>query len=101
MSKRKPRPVGDEVVQFHPGDSSMVKMAKVTRWALMRGGTFKAMELKERFGCSRPMAYAYWRAWVQVFGYGPPLRSYSYRAQDPPASGNGQPEKRIDLSSLL
>lgn len=94
-TKRQQRPVGDEVTQFHPGDSSMVKMMKVTRWALLRGGTFKAGELQARFGCTRSMAYVYYYAWRQVFGDQPPMRAFHHRAEAAPVN------PKVNLESLL
>jgi hypothetical protein len=83
-----------DAVQFLPGDSSMVKMLKVTRWALLRGGTFKAMELQARFGCTRSMAYAYYYAWRKVFGdKSPPRSRIAHRADDMPP--------KLNLDSLI
>jgi hypothetical protein len=84
------------VTQFMPGDSAMLKMLKVTRWALLRGGTFKAGELQARFGCSRSMAWSYYYAWVQVFGKEPPPRRGHATTQTTPGDLS-----RIDLDSLL
>jgi hypothetical protein len=99
---KKTRPIGDAVTQFQPGDSSMVKMLKVTRWALLRGGTFTATELQDRFATTKSMAYTYTYAWRAVFGKAPPLRAHPHRAQAVDgAPGNGQSPKRIDLSTLL
>lgn len=81
--------------QFQPGDSAMLKMLKVTRWALLRGGTFKAGELQARFGCSRSMAWSYYYAWRKVFGKEPPPRA----RQGKPVTSPGEPP-RIDLSTL-
>jgi hypothetical protein len=85
-----------QVTQFQPGDSSMLKMLKVTRWALLRGGTFKATELQARFGCTRSMAYAYYYVWRKVFGDQPPPRAF-HKRPEPPATDI----PKIALTDLL
>lgn len=87
-------PPNPELTQFQPGDSSMVKMLKVTRWALLRGGTFKPTELQKRFGTSKSMAYSYTNAWRQVFGTQPPPRARREIPAEPPSP-------KINLSDLL
>jgi hypothetical protein len=89
-------PPDPEVTQFQPGDSSMLKMLKVVRWALLRGGTFTPMELKRRFGTTKCMAYSYHREWVKVFGHEPPPR-----ARVSPNKADPLPAPRINLDSLL
>lgn len=89
-------PPDPAITQFQPGDSSMLKMLKVTRWALLRGGTFTAPELQRRFGTSKCMAYTYTAEWRKVFGREPPPRA---RPGPPKAIEPGAP--RINLDTLL
>jgi hypothetical protein len=90
-------PPDPAVTQFQPGDPSPLKMLKVVRWALQRGGKFTALELQARFGTSKCMAYDYTRYWRQVFGDQPPPR-----ARRPGVKQATDPERKpIPIDSLL
>jgi hypothetical protein len=90
-------PADPTVTQFQPGDPSPLKMLKVVRWALQRGGTFTALELRARFGTSKCMAYDYTRYWRQVFGDQPPPRARKGGLKQ----GTEANLKPITLDSLL
>lgn len=95
-------PANPALTQFQPGDTSMAKMLKVVRWALLRGGRFTPPELRRRFGCSKTMAYSYHAEWRKVFGDQPPPRA---RVEVPAAPINPKAPKpgppRVNLDSLL
>lgn len=92
-----PVPPDPAVTQFQPGDPSPLKMLKVARWALLRGGTFTALELRARFGTSKCMAYDYTRYWRQVFGTEPPPRARKGGVKQ----GTTEVPEPINLDSLL
>ena len=60
--------------QILKSDSASLKVLKVTKWALMRGGTFTAAELRRRFpNVSKPHSYRIVKEWRSVFGLTAPL----------------------------